>query len=74
MRLFFGEMRYCANLGEIGLPATLLRAQGGLFTLRTALDTNEPVQKLIVSDCYNAGTIYLSCRWKLRRFVVYLGY
>jgi hypothetical protein len=56
---FFGEMRYCVNLGEIWFnSAATNNGSGGLFNLRASLQADEPVQKLIVLDCYNAGTMY----------------
>jgi hypothetical protein len=51
-------MRYCVNLGDIWVNISSIAGAGGLFTLRTGLQAGEPVQKLIVSDCYNAGTVY----------------
>jgi hypothetical protein len=56
---FLGEMRYCANLGDIWTASNDSSAgSGSLFSLRAELSPNEPVQKLIVSDCYNAGTVF----------------
>ncbi|MDR1638721.1 MAG: S-layer homology domain-containing protein [Clostridiales bacterium] len=57
---FLGEMRWCANLGEVWIAATSSGPSGGsLFAIRTGLKTNEPEQLLIVSDCYNAGNVYI---------------
>jgi hypothetical protein len=52
---FLGEMRYCVNLGTIWST----NGAASLFVLRPAFKNNDPVQPLIVSDCYNAGTIYV---------------
>jgi hypothetical protein len=30
-----------------------------MFAIRTGFKNNAPVERLIVSDCYNAGTVYI---------------
>ncbi|MDR1219876.1 MAG: FIVAR domain-containing protein [Treponema sp.] len=56
---FTGEMRNCANYGTIWAITT--GPAGGLFCLPSGADgpaaNGEPIKQVIVSDCYNAGTV-----------------
>ncbi|MDR1147343.1 MAG: hypothetical protein LBK66_01795, partial [Spirochaetaceae bacterium] len=57
---FVGEMRNCANYGTIWANSNF--PAGGLFTLPNSnadgtSSNGEPIKQVIVSDCYNAGTV-----------------
>ncbi|MDR1320400.1 MAG: hypothetical protein LBK56_03095, partial [Gracilibacteraceae bacterium] len=57
---FVGEMRNCANYGTIW--AVTKGPAGGLFCVPNSgadsiAQNGQPVKQLIVSDCYNAGTV-----------------
>jgi hypothetical protein len=55
---FFGEMKYCANLGDIVIASNNSGPSGGgLFSIRSGITLSTPVDLITVSDCYNAGTM-----------------
>jgi hypothetical protein len=55
---FLGEMRYCANLGNVWTLSNSSIAGGSLFGLRE-VKSGATQEMVVISDCYNVGNVYI---------------